>query len=448
MKKFLALLLALVMVFALVACGDAAEPEKTEEEQTGEEANTNPEENKTEEGKTEEDKTEEGKTEEGTAAPADGEVIKLTLWVGDNYPAVTEKMVESFKAEYEELLGVTFDITIGIQPEGTVKDTVLSDPEAAADVFTFADDQLFELVAAGALETLGDYDAEVREANGAGAISLATVNDTLYAFPMNVSNGYFLYYNKEYLSEEDVQSLDKILEVAEANGKFFAFDMPNAWYLYSFFKGAGLEVVSPDGKVNESCNWNATDTTPTGAEVYEALLAITGSKGFKSLGDADTVAAIKDGSVIAAVNGPWNANAVQEALGDNYGCAKLPTYTVAGEQYQMASFAGGKLIGVSSYSQNKIYALMLADWLTNEENQLLRFQELGDGPSNINLASMPEVLANPAIAALSAQAPFAVKQVVGGNFWTPAAALGQNAVDGVSDNIQELLDTCVEGILG
>jgi arabinogalactan oligomer/maltooligosaccharide transport system substrate-binding protein len=444
MKKFLALLLALAMIFALVACGGTADTEKTDDEGKTEEGKT--EEGKAEEGKTEEGKTEEGKTEEGKTEEA--EVIKLTVWVGDNYPAVTEKMVESFKEENEDIYGVTFDITIGIQPEGTVKDTVLNDPEAAADVFTFADDQLFELVAAGALEPLGDYDAEVREANGAGAISLATVGGTLYAFPMNVSNGYFLYYNKEFLNEEDVQTLDKILEVAEANGKFFAFDMPNAWYLYSFFKGAGLEVVSPDGKTNESCNWNATDTTPTGAEVYEALLAITGSKGFKSLGDADTVAAIKDGSVIAAVNGPWNANAVQEALGDNYGCAKLPTYTVAGNQYQMASFAGGKLIGVSSYSQNKIYALMLADWLTNEENQLLRFQELGDGPSNVNLVTMPEVLANPAIAALSAQAPFAVKQVVGGNYWGPAGSLGQNAVDGVKDNIQDLLDTCVEGILG
>lgn len=433
MKKILALVLALCMVIGLAACG-SSKPAETPAAPAATEA----------------PKAEAPAATEAPKAetPAEPETIALKVWVGDNYPEVTQKMVDSFKAEYEEMLGVKFDITIGIESESTCKDTVLADPEAAADVYTFADDQLFELVAANALEALGDYEADVRANNSAGAVGLAEADGKLYAFPMNVSNGYFLYYNKEYLSDEDIQSLDKILEVAEANGKYFAFDMPNAWYLYSFFKGAGLEVVSADGTSNESCNWNATDTVPTGAEVYQGLLDICGSKGFKSLGDADTVAAIKDGSVIAAVNGPWNAGAVQEAWGDNYGCAKLPTFTAGGEQYQMASFAGGKLIGVNAYSDNVVYALMLADWLTNEENQLLRFQALGDGPSNINLADNEEVTSNAAIAALGAQAPYSVKQVVGGNYWGPAATLGQNAVDGVADDVQGLLDTCVAGIVG
>mgnify|MGYP002625373059 FL=1 len=380
-----------------------------------------------------------------TAHADDPQTVQLTVWVGDNYPAVTQQMVDSFKAEYEEMLNVKFDITIGIESESTAKDTILKDPEAAADVFTFADDQLFDLVNNGAIEPLGDYEEDVIDANTAGSVALGTVGDTVYAFPMNASNGYFLYYNKSVIT--DPSSLDAILADAASQGKFFAFDMANAWYLYSFFKGAGLDVVSTDGSVNEACTWNAVDTKPTGAEVYQALLDICGNAGFKALGDGDTVSAIQDGTVVATVNGIWNAAAIQEAWGEDYACAKLPVFSIAGDQYQMASFIGGKLIGVNPYSDNVVYAQMLADWLTNEENQLLRFETLQDGPTNVNLQENEAVLANAAIAALGAQSEFGVKQVVGGNYWSPAASLGQNAIDGVSDNIQDLLDQCVEGIL-
>ena len=250
MKKISVLFLALCLLLGLAACGGS--PASTPTQAPAPAANT-------------EAPAPAPADEGGNDAPAAGNSVSLTLWVGDNYPAITQKMVDSFKAEYEADLGVTFDIQIGIESESTCKDTVLSDPEAAADVYTFADDQLFELVGAGALEAIGDYEDEVRAADLDGAVSLAEVDGSLYAFPMNVSNGYFLYYNKEFLSEEDVESLDRILEVAAENGKFFAFDMANAWYLYSFFQGAGLELVSKDGVSNESCAWNATDTTPTGA---------------------------------------------------------------------------------------------------------------------------------------------------------------------------------------
>ena len=38
---------------------------------------------------------------------------------------------------------------------------------------------------------------------------------SLYAYPLTADNGYFLYYNKAYFSEEDIQSLERMLELAE-----------------------------------------------------------------------------------------------------------------------------------------------------------------------------------------------------------------------------------------
>lgn len=412
MKKFLAIALALCMVFALAACGQTAAPAASE-------------------------------APAESAAPEAKESIKLTVWVGDNYPAVTEKMIESFKAAYPD---ETFDITIGIESESTCKDTILTDPEAAADVFTFADDQLNELVNAGAIQKVEMNVDTITAANTAGAIAAASVDGTLYAYPMSASNGYFLFYDSNFFTEEDVQSLNTMCEKAAAEGKSVGmqFGADGGWYLYSFFKGAGLNMAVNEDGVTNSCDWN----NETGVAVCQGILDLVATGAFIADATSNLVSGAADGSVVALVDGTWDSGAIQEAFGDGYACVKLPTFNVNGEAVQMSSFAGYKLIGVNPHSANVGWAMLLAEWLTNEENQVLRFEDQGDGPSNVNAAASDAVAANPALAALAAQSEFATVQRVGGNYWTNAATLGTILSNGNPDGtpLNELLDTAVAGI--
>lgn len=412
MKKFLAIALALCMVFALAACGQTAAPAASE-------------------------------APAESAAPEAKEPIKLTVWVGDNYPAVTEKMIESFKAAYPD---ETFEITIGIESESTCKDTILTDPEAAADVFTFADDQLNELVNAGAIQKVEMNVDTITAANTAGAIAAASVDGTLYAYPMSASNGYFLFYDSNFFTEEDVQSLNTMCEKAAAEGKSVGmqFGADGGWYLYSFFKGAGLNMAVNEDGVTNSCDWN----NETGVAVCQGILDLVATGAFIADATSNLVSGAADGSVVALVDGTWDSGAIQEAFGDGYACVKLPTFNVNGEAVQMSSFAGYKLIGVNPHSANVGWAMLLAEWLTNEENQVLRFEDQGDGPSNVNAAASDAVAANPALAALAAQSEFATVQRVGGNYWTNAATLGTILSNGNPDGtpLNELLDTAVAGI--
>lgn len=412
MKKFLAIALALCMVFALAACGQTAAPAASE-------------------------------APAESAAPEAKEPIKLTVWVGDNYPAVTEKMIESFKAAYPD---ETFEITIGIESESTCKDTILTDPEAAADVFTFADDQLNELVNAGAIQKVEMNVDTITAANTAGAIAAASVDGTLYAYPMSASNGYFLFYDSNFFTEEDVQSLNTMCEKAAAEGKSVGmqFGADGGWYLYSFFKGAGLNMAVNEDGVANSCDWN----NETGVAVCQGILDLVATGAFIADATSNLVSGAADGSVVALVDGTWDSGAIQEAFGDGYACVKLPTFNVNGEAVQMSSFAGYKLIGVNPHSANVGWAMLLAEWLTNEENQVLRFEDQGDGPSNVNAAASDAVAANPALAALAAQSEFATVQRVGGNYWTNAATLGTILSNGNPDGtpLNELLDTAVAGI--
>ncbi len=381
------------------------------------------------------------------ASCAMAEEVSLRVWVGDNADIDwINTVIANFQAANPDK---TYKIEVGVQTEGDCSKVVLTDPTAAADVFTFADDQFNSLYNAGALQQVVIDPEAVIAANTPGSVTAATGADgNLYAYPATADNGYFMFYNKEYFTEEDVQTLDGMMAKAAEAGKKVGFPMSNAWYFYSFFKGAGLDMTVSEDGVTNTCNWNATDTPITGVQVVEALLAVTSNPGFMEADSDPFVAGVKDGTIIAGVSGTWNANTAAEVWGDNYAATKLPTFTVNGEQVQMSSFAGFKLVGVNAYSENVGDAMDFAAFMTNEESQTLRFEMRSQGPSNINAAASDAVQANPAIAALAAQSAYADVQRVGQAYWDAAAALGKIIVNGNPDNIelQTLLDNCVAGI--
>lgn len=387
--------------------------------------------------------------EENTSEDGKQEGVVLTVWGAEDDQEMLSEMIDSFQKENAE--AADWDINLSMESEKDAKDDVLNDPESAGDVFAFADDQFDDMLNGYTLHEITlDVDTVIEENGGqdSAVVTAASKDGKLYAYPMTADNGYFMFYNKKYFkSEEDVSSLNDMLKTAEAKKKKVSMTMDDGYYILSFFAGAGLELSKGEDGTN-ICNWNATDGEYKGTDVAQAILDITGSKGFENVQDVEFVKGVKDGSIIAGVSGTWNAAEVEKAWGDNYAATKLPTFTCAGEQVQMASYAGYKLIGVNAYSQNAEAAMKLARYLTNYDNQVKRFKMRGLGPSNVMAADSAEVKANPAISALASQSQYATLQRVGENFWDPARTLGAILVEGNSDgaDLQKLLDTAVEGI--
>lgn len=282
----------------------------------------------------------------------------------------------------------------------------------------------------------------------AESVAAATVGDTLYAYPMTADNGYFLYYNKDYFTEDDVKTLDSILAVCEENGKKLSMELNSGWYMYSFFGNTGLSMNINEDGITNSCDWNTVDGDIKGLDVAEAIVNVISSPGFVSQPDGEWVAKAADGEVIAAVSGVWQAVAVKNIWGDDYGACKLPTYTCNGRQIQMASFTGYKMVGVNYYSKNKDWAFKLAQWLTNEQNQTLRFVEQNQGPSNKVAAASEEVAKVPAIAAVIEQSQYGVLQRIGNKYWDSCTRFIDSLLAGntTTTQLQEKLDKLVEGI--
>jgi len=440
LKKLVALAMVGVMSLGLVACGGKdSDSSSTSNSNSGDET----------------------KKLERPAKPAekDKPTIALTMWGAEEDQEMLAGMIETFKKEYGDW--ANFDIQLGVESESKAKDDIIVDVEAAADVYAFASDQINDLVKAGALQALdedmsvtletwtGKDVAGLKAANASGSVDAATVNDKLYAFPMSADNGYFLYYDSSVLSADDVASWDALLAAADKAGKKVSMTFESGWYNASFFYGAGFTTgLNADGTT--AIDWDGK-ANYTGVEVVQSMLGIAGHSAFLAAADGDITNQIASGQLVAAVSGTWDAQAAQKAFGDGYAATKLPTFTCAGDQVQQGSVAGFKLVGVNPYSKNVGWAALLADWITNEENQKIRFEKREIGPSNINAAASDAVKNNIAIAALSEQSAYGVVQVVGGKFWEPTASFGKNIASGTvkaddTAGIQELIDAMVEGV--
>lgn len=373
------------------------------------------------------------------------QTVKLTLWGGAEDQKMLQSMVDDFKKEHAS--EASFDIKLAVESETTCKETLLGDVEKGVDVFAFPDDQLQALAASGVLQEIRDAD-QVKQDNIKGAVEAASVNDRLFAYPMTADNGYFLYYNKKYFSGNDVKKLDTILAKAEKVHKKVTMDWTSAWYLYSFFGNTGLKAgVNEDGVTNY-CNWNSKKGKIKGIDVAQAMERIAGSSAFLNTTDDKFLKGVQNGSVIAGVSGVWNANAIDKAWGKNYGAVKLPTYTCAGKQVQMASFTGYKMVGVNAYSSDVKWAMKLAEWITNQDNQTRRFAERGQGPSNIKASQSGDIEKSPAIQAVIAQSEYGCLQRVGGNFWDPISSFGSSVANGTLSpkELQKELDDMVKKV--
>ena len=122
-----------------------------------------------------------GSTSE-SAEPVD---VKLTVMgpsedQDDAQGAWLKTECEAFNEEHPEW-NITFDyVTCS---ESDAKDTVLQDPASAADVFMYANDQIADLVDAGALTKLGGDAAEyVKSSNSEAMAATVTYNGDIFPF--------------------------------------------------------------------------------------------------------------------------------------------------------------------------------------------------------------------------------------------------------------------------
>ena len=401
-KKIIALLLAVVMVMGLVACGNAAEPTPTDAAAPA----TEPAEVETE------------------AQPID---VSLKVWAPseDQNPELGQwliTMCEQFNELHPEW-NITFEY--GVCTESEAKKLVPQDMEAAADVFLYSSTNLEVLTSSNALAEFGGKYLEAVQNNYPQSMVDCTIYDGgVYGVPMT-TNTYFMYYDKSVFTEEDVKSLDVMLE----KGKV-AFPLANGFYNAAFYLANGATFFGADGSDREAGIQLGGEN---GTAVTHALVDYVANPNFIVAEPADAIAMMREGNCDAYVCGTWQAAQTEEILGENFGVAMLPTATIDGQAKQLRPFTSAKVIGVKSTTAYPEVALNLALWLGGYESQKAHYELRGYIPCELKLMSEVQ---DDIVCRIDAQTitEIAVPRYSFAEFsyfWTPAESMGLEIRDGV-----------------
>ena len=364
MKKIIALLLACMMVIGLAACGGTEAAPTTTAAAGGETT---------------------AAAGETTGAPAEAEKISLKVWgpqaeLGENNDGWLPQMCEAFDEAHPEW---DIEFSYEVCGEGDAGTKVTQDPTVAGDVYFFANDQLGTLIQANAIARLGgEVEAQVKADNSEGIVESVSVDGALYGVPFT-TNTWFMFYDKSVFTEEDVKSLDTMLEKGKVS-----FPLTTGWYFGSFYVANGGTFFGDGTDASKGIDF-AGDK---GVAVTNYLLSLVANPNFVNDADGAGMAGLRDKSVSAYFSGTWDTNNVKEALGENWAATVAPTYTLNGETKQIAPFGGSKAIAVNPNSAQPKAASLLAAFLATPEAQLAHYEFNGTAPVSTKLLSENETI--------------------------------------------------------
>ncbi|MBR1692096.1 MAG: extracellular solute-binding protein [Lachnospiraceae bacterium] len=431
-KKLLALALSAVMVMSMAAgCGsNSSSGGGASNSGTGDTATEAPADS----------------SGDSQSAPADGEVqaVSLKVWTPEEEMEITQQMCDKFNEDHPEF-DCTFDIVVvGIDESVNNLET---DADTAADVFLMPSGSIPQLVEEGLIYPITYDQDNVMSLYGEGAIEACSRDGLLYAVPSS-PNSWFMYYNKNLYSEDDVKSLETMMakdlgdDIAN-----FSCTVHNSWYIEAFFYAAGCTLFGEDGSNPNDCTWNNED----GFKAGQYLIDLVNNPKYVEDEDGLAGSLMKDGKLAALCSGTWAANDIKEALGDGYAACALPTITIDGKECQLSNFADYKCHAVKSNTAYPLAAQQLCEYLDAPENQLIRYEEASETPTALSLLDNPELAEDAAALALVAQTQYATPQPAisqMNEYWTPAEALGTGIVNKeiTEANLQQQLDALVESV--
>lgn len=354
---------------------------------------------------------------------------EIVIWAPQDTVEFTKAAAEKFIADNKAYSGYT----VRVEPvsEADAANLVATDHDAAADIFSFAQDQLGRLVATDGLTPLSGYYGDfVSKNNLESAVSAAKLGEQVYAFPITADNGYFIYYDETVIT--DPNSLEQIVKDCEKAGKKIYFDVRNGWYQPAFFFGTKCTLTYDTTNEGGFEKCNIDYNSEKGLVALKEIIELVNSPAFVN---GSSVENAIDPAVV--VSGIWDKEEAQAKFVDADGnsvlaVAKLPEFEGCdGNKYQLSGFSGFKFIGVKPQKEQgkSLVCLELAEYLSGEQVQLDRFDAFGWGPSNLKAIENEKIQKDEALLAFGAQSVFAIPQgQYPDKYWGRAESLGDECL--------------------
>ena len=342
-----------------------------------------------------------------------GDKGTLTVWCAEVDKEVVTKMVNDFMETKPAIGEIIIEVCEDDKAREKFEELMESDPALTPDVICIPHDQLGALVSKGYLSEITEEN-HIKEINENTALSVwvGQIDGKQYGFPSSFET-HMLFYDRSIISDTAAQTLEGIVSSDVPEGVTpFGMEFVNAYFTANWFYTYGCKLFGENGEDKDFCDFDSENG------IAAMTYLIENREDFGDIDGGLAVQLFRERKLGAYIGGPWNADDITDALGGNYGCAKLPS--VDGKE--MKSFAGFKLYCVNNSTDKKDVAMDLAAWLTNPDNQKQRFQARLLVPVALSLANDIDVAVSATAKAVMAQGSNAVAMPSipeMSNFWEP-----------------------------
>ncbi|WP_328591326.1 sugar ABC transporter substrate-binding protein [Paenibacillus albiflavus] len=428
-RKMVAGLSAMTMVFALTACGGGSGSSSASS------SSPQPTATPAAVSATPGPVTDELKPEAGAS---------LVIWESKEARPYLEEIMKEFTAKY--------DVKVKIEELGAGdqigKLTTDGPAGVAADVVMLPHDQLGKAVSAGLVLPNDVYGEVTTKENSEVAVKAASFGGKLYGYPKSVET-YALIYNKD-LVKTPPKTFDEVTAFAKTyndpkNNKYaFMWEAGNFYFNYLFLATTGGYVFGNNGTDKNDIGLN-NDGAVKGAQFYGSL-----AKDLLPMKSGDATYDIKKGLFTAGtlamdINGPWTIGDYKKS-GVNFGVAPIPSI----DGKPSVSFSGVKAWYVNAFSKYPNAARLFARFASTKEAQMQDFKLTGALPSNKEAAQDPIIKNDELVTGFLQQFEHsypmpAIPEM--GSVWEPMAAAmsdiwnnGKDAKAALDNAVQQIKD--------
>ncbi len=351
MKKFMSLLLVMLLMFSLVACGSNTETPVVEEPTDAEEV---------------------------TEEPVVEESIEATISV-----QVESSWLEYFMSAADRVKAVHPNATINFIETGSfdhldVLDSTDVTNEDVADVFALPADRIYGLAQNEALATI---DATAMAANvggfadyDAGLGGNFNVDGNYLAFPMNIET--LINFANTANAEAAGVDLSQTMEFTEMNYETMLVPVFNAWFGVALTNSAEIEMLgmNEDGTLFSDLTEDFANLAPEKQAVFTALFDYwkAHNEANTSLWDSSAAWGYMDtaftsgGNNVIRLEGPWSTGSLSNLAGEGADLAILPINQVTLNGAPLTHWKGGWGLGINARVEGNEDQMLLAQTMIEE----------------------------------------------------------------------------------
>ncbi len=334
-----------------------------------------------------------------------GDGNALVIWVGSESVDFYQEKMDDYVANYNLAHEEKFPYKVKVKgvDTGTAAATFLDDTDAGADIFTVAHDNLGKLITgASAIAPVTDplLLAQIEADNPDAFLDVikGQVGGVTYTFGVPyIAQSLVLYYNKDYITQTQVQTWEGILEAAVAANKQ-ALSLAGADGFNNSFLLLAMNADTKATSLRLYANGVQEDCYATGDD----LIAIfkwgqrffTHPNGGKAPTDSGWEIELKNEVSLSVISGSWDFSAAQAALGTKLAVASLPTFTLTAEDaygtategtvMQSGSFTDTKMFVMKKNSAKADYLQGILLYLSSKEIQEESFEQCANLPAYKN----------------------------------------------------------------